>query len=174
MNKYLIFNETTREVTGSIESTQWNAPRNAIQIETLPNKEGFAVIVNKALTACKYVADFRGEKIYNTANMIDSKTVSDLSEIETGWTLEMPTTEFDTWLNNEWMADEQALFEAKIIQVDDIRRSLYSSMSDPLISEAIIERLKGNELAATELENQAIAASEKIRTENPWPSAPGV
>jgi hypothetical protein len=47
-------------------------------------------------------------------------------------------------------------------------------MSDPLISEATIERLKGNEAAATELENQAIAASDKIRIDNPWPVAPGV
>lgn len=174
MQKFITFTPANREVVGSIECTKWNAPRNAIQIETLPDKEGFTVIVNEELTACEYIADFRDKTIYNTTDFTDSKTVSDLGDIETGWTFKKPATEFDKWVDDAWITDEQALFEAKIIEVDDVRRSLYSLMSDPLISEANIDRLQGNEEAAVELEIQALAAREKIRTENPWPIVSGV
>lgn len=170
MSRYLTFNNITREVIGVIESTKWNAPRNAVQIDAPPEKEGFAIILNDDLTATEYIADFRGKTIYNTADPSESITVSTLGEIEAGWTFEKSISEFDEWGDGEWVTNEQALFECKMVEVDDIRRSLYSSMVDPLISEANIERLQGNEEAAVELENQAIAAREKIRAENPWPT----
>jgi len=170
MQYFLTFNPKTREVLVPIKSTKWNAPRNSVQIETLPGKEGFAVVVNDKLTATEYIVDQRGETIYNTTDFTQSKVIDELGEIENGWTLDKPTTEFDTWVGDGWVTDTQAKFEANMLSVDSTRRSFYSSMSDPLISEATIERLQGNENKAIELENQAIAAREKIRAENPWPT----
>jgi len=170
MPKYLLFNPNTLEIIDSVECNKWNAPRNSVKLETLPDNAGFAVVLNKGLTATEYIIDHREKTVYNTANFAESKQVDYLGEIKLGWTLDKPTTEFDTWINGAWVTDTQAEFEANVNRVDNTRRSLYSSMSDPLISEANFERLLNNEEAAVELENQAIAAREKIRTENPWPT----
>lgn len=170
MKIFSTYDPKTHEILTTLKCTKWNAPRNSVQLETLPDKKGFAVVLNKDLTATEYIIDHREKTIYNTANFAESKQVDELGEIKEGWTLDKPTTEFDTWINDAWVTDTQAEFEANINNVDSTRRSLYSSMVDPLISEANIERLQGNEEAAVELENQAIAAREKIRTENPWPT----
>lgn len=57
-------------------------------------------------------------------------------------------------------------------KVDSTRRSLYAQVVDPLIAEAVVKRLKGNEAEAIELEKQGLAAREKIQLENPWPVNP--
>ena len=144
-------------------------PNGALTVKPLAPKIGFAVIAKNDLSGTEYIRDFRGKEIYSI-NDRSSHIISELGAIKEGWTLDKPTTEFDTWINDAWVTDIQAEFEANINRIDSSRRSLYSSMSDPLISEANIERLQGNESAAVELENQAIAAREKIRTENPWPT----
>lgn len=151
-----------------IEKFNFIIPKNCTLIEPPKAKQGFAVkLVNDEW---EQWTDHRHKVIYNKENGLDSKLVTELGDIETEWTLTPPVTQYDKWVDDAWVTDEQALFEAKIIEVDSTRRSLYSSMVDPLISEANIERLQGNEEAAVELETQALAAREKIRTENPWPT----
>tara|TARA_R110001583_G_scaffold15059_2_gene62455 strand:+ start:19364 stop:19897 length:534 start_codon:yes stop_codon:yes gene_type:complete len=145
-------------------------PNGVIMVKPLPPKEGFSVIAKIDFSGTEYILDYRGKKIYSTIDLTQSMIIEELGDIGNGWTFNKPTTEFDTWYEGVWVTDEQAIFEAKIINIDNVRRSFYSSMSDPLISEATIERLQGNENKAIELENQAIAAREKIRSENPWPT----
>jgi len=128
MQKFLTFDPTTHEVFGEIKCTKWNAPRNAIQVERLLEKEGFAVVVNEALTECKYVTDFRGKTIYNTADNTESEVVSTLGEIKAGWTLDEPRAESDTWVDGVWLSNKQPQAQKKAAKA----RRLYSSVTSGL------------------------------------------
>lgn len=78
--------------------------------------------------------------------------------------------------NGLWKPISQENFELEVIRVDDKRRNAYFQMVTPLMDEARIKRdLIGTPEAiaeADELEKQALAARQKIQTENPWPTPP--
>lgn len=174
MELYITYNPLTHEQIDVVLFSKWNAPRNALKITPIPKKKGFAIIVNSDFTDLEYIVDHRQKMIYSTVNNEESKKVVELGEIEAEWVLDKPSSRFDEWINGAWIKNEQREFESEINVVDNKRRSLYFSMSDPLVSEANIERIEGNEVAALALEKQAIALCKKIRAENPWPIAPGV
>ncbi|MBY8116890.1 hypothetical protein KW542_07155 [Vibrio fluvialis] len=173
--KYWTVDKETREVVGSGDTDKWNMPRHVLLVEPLPEKEGYAVIAKADLSGTEYVADHRGKTIYNKTNPLESKTVKDLGEIEEGWTLNKPLSQYVTWNEelNDWEVDTQAQYEAEVQQVSHTRESLYVQMVDRLNNEAkMIRRVEGDEAKAAEYEAQADAAYLKIRADNPWPVAP--
>ncbi|HFS8442641.1 TPA: phage tail protein [Vibrio cholerae] len=101
-----------------------------------------------------------------------TKEIDEQDLIPEGWTDKERKTAFDRWMDGEWVTDISAKYIAEFDQVDNLRRSLYFNMVDPLVSEANIKHLQGKEAEAIELERQAIAAREKIQLENPWPVNP--
>ncbi|EGQ9962132.1 phage tail protein [Vibrio cholerae] len=101
-----------------------------------------------------------------------TKEIDEQELIPEGWTDKERKTAFDRWMDGEWVTDISAKYIDEFNQVDNLRRSLYFAMVDPLVSEANIKRLQGKEAEAIELERQAIAAREKIQLENPWPVNP--
>ncbi|ENB4393898.1 TPA: phage tail protein [Vibrio cholerae] len=100
------------------------------------------------------------------------KEIDEQELIPEGWTDKERKTAFDRWIDGEWVTDISAKYIAEFDQVDNLRRSLYFAMVDPLVSEANIKRLQGKEAEAIELERQAIAAREKIQRDHPWPVNP--
>ncbi|HFC9429625.1 TPA: phage tail protein [Vibrio cholerae] len=100
------------------------------------------------------------------------KEIDEQELIPEGWTDKERKTAFDRWIDGEWVTDISAKYIAEFDQVDNLRRSLYFNMVDPLVSEANIKRLQGKEAEAIELERQAIAAREKIQLDHPWPVNP--
>jgi len=118
------------------------------------------------------IIDHRTKTIFDQSDCSQSKQVTELGDIEQGWTRQAPQTQFDEWINNAWVTNLSKQYIANYDQVDSARRSLYSQMCDPLISEANIKRLQGNETDAKALEAQALAAWQKIHDENPWPDNP--
>ena len=100
------------------------------------------------------------------------KQFDDITFVTDDYTPEKPITEWDEWTNNTWVTNQSQKYIHDYDQVDNVRRGLYSQMCDPLISEANIKRLQGNEAEAKELEAQALAAWQKIHDENPWPEQP--
>lgn len=101
-----------------------------------------------------------------------TKEIDEQELVLDGWTDKERKTAFDSWIDGEWVTDISAKYIAEFDQVDNLRRHLYFTMVDPLVSEANIKRLQGKEAEAIELERQAIAAREKIQLENPWPLNP--
>ncbi|RBM39379.1 phage tail protein [Vibrio tarriae] len=101
-----------------------------------------------------------------------TKEIDEQDLIPDGWTDKERKTAFDRWIDGEWVTDISAKYINEFNQVDNLRRSLYFNMVDPLVSEANIKHLQGKEAEAIELERQAIAAREKIQLENPWPVNP--
>ncbi len=101
-----------------------------------------------------------------------TKEIDEQELIPEGWTDKERKTAFDRWIDGEWVTDISAKYIDEFNQVDNLRRSLYFAMVDPLVSEANIKRLQGKEAEAIELERQAIAAREKIQLDHPWPVNP--
>ncbi|HAS3149533.1 TPA: phage tail protein [Vibrio cholerae] len=101
-----------------------------------------------------------------------TKEIDEQELIPEGWTDKERKTAFDRWIDGEWVTNISDKYIAEFNQVDNLRRSLYFAMVDPLVSEANIKRLQGKEAEAIELERQAIAAREKIQLDHPWPVNP--
>lgn len=85
------------------------------------------------------------------------------------YTLLNPATQFDEWIDNAWVTNEQAKYESQVQQVYTNRRHLYANV-DALRSEAaMIRMVEQDESKAADYERQAKDLYLKIRDENPWP-----
>lgn len=181
---YYTYNKETlvvnqKGISTTLRQAQPEYPRDALLIKPLLEKEGFVVRVcdfeNGRPTSSEYVRDLRGKVIYNKANPLGSKQVKDLGEVEEGWTLNKPSSQYVTWNEelDDWETDTQAQYEAEVQQITNTRESLYVQIVDRLNNEAkMIRRVEGDEAKAAEYEAQADAAYLKIRADNPWPDAP--
>ncbi|EGR1122857.1 phage tail protein [Vibrio cholerae] len=109
---------------------------------------------------------------YLKSDCTKQKEFDDVTLVTGDYTLKEPATRFDELIDDAWVTNISNQYIAEFDQVDNLRRSLYFAMVDPLVSEANIKRLQGKEAEAIELERQAIAAREKIQLENPWPVNP--
>ncbi|WP_261881506.1 hypothetical protein [Vibrio coralliirubri] len=102
----------------------------------------------------------------------EPKVFADASLVSDEYTLKKPSTPFDEWIDGAWVTNKSNQHIAEYNQVDNVRRGLYAQICDPLIAEANIKRLQGFEDDAQTIEAQALAARNKIQTENPWPTPP--
>ncbi len=109
---------------------------------------------------------------YLKSDCTKQKEFDDVTLVTADYTLKEPATRFDEWIDDAWVTNISNQYIADFDQVDNLRRHLYFTMVDPLVSEANIKRMQGKEIEAIELERQAIAAREKIQLENPWPVNP--
>ncbi|MFB9134243.1 hypothetical protein ACFSJQ_06025 [Vibrio olivae] len=178
--KFWTFDEDTLEVNPVAvelirQSKMDEYPKRALLTEPLPKVEGKAVIVSKfehgRPTTTKYVTDLRGETLYSIEDCSVTQTMETLGDVPKGWTAEEPSSQYCTWQDGQWTVDTSAKHIAEFNQVDEARRDHYAQMVDPLIAEAVIKRLQGDEDGAKALEQQALGARAKIQAENPWPEA---
>ncbi|HDB1442978.1 TPA: phage tail protein [Vibrio cholerae] len=109
---------------------------------------------------------------YLKSDCTKQKEFDDVTLVTDDYTLKKPATQFDEWSDDAWVTNISNQYIDEFNQVDNLRRSLYFAMVDPLVSEANIKRLQGKEAEAIELERQAIAAREKIQLDHPWPVNP--
>lgn len=177
---YYPIDKQTNEVLASVKAEyrggMYHIPRDALQSEPLPPKQGFAVVAvldesGKAIDS-EYIEDHRGTTIYDESDCTKSEVVSELGPIKDGFTPDKPQTEFDERINGAWVTNKSNKYIAEYNQIDDKRRTLYSQMCDPLKMEAMGLMDEGKEAEALQLKQQALAAKQKIKTENPWPTPP--
>lgn len=170
----LIVNPVPNQV--KIRAGQECAPRTALRKSPLLPKTGFQVCVvlnsDGAAIDTEYVPDYRGQKIFNCSNCRESRVITDLGSITDGWTLSEPTTSFDFWTDSGWQTNEQAKFESEVKVINDLRRQQYAQIVDPLLNEARMQRMLGDDVGAEQNELQAQQWYERIREEHPWPQAP--
>ncbi|EPO3008794.1 hypothetical protein VCSRO122_0861 [Vibrio cholerae] len=152
-----------------------NAEEGAIEITEQQYKDALAAKMagRKAFVRDCELIIFSGvmRTIWNCEDY-SRKEIDEQELIPDGWTDKERKTAFDRWMDGEWVTDISAKYIDEFNQVDNLRRSLYFAMVDPLVSEANIKRLQGKEAEAIELERQAIAAREKIQLDHPWPVNP--
>ncbi|EJL6470711.1 phage tail protein [Vibrio cholerae] len=152
-----------------------NAEEGAIEITEQQYNEALAAKMagRKAFVRDGELIIFSGvmRPIWNCEDG-STKEIDEQELVPDGWTDKERKTAFDRWMDGEWVTDISAKYIAEFDQVDNLRRHLYFTMVDPLVSEANIKRLQGKEAEAIELERQAIAAREKIQLDHPWPVNP--
>ncbi|ENM3789817.1 hypothetical protein AB7O14_003484, partial [Vibrio cholerae] len=162
---YYQIDRNTKEVQSKYNAEYrgglYHIPKGALTVEPLPPKKGFAVVALDDLSGTEYIEDHRGTVIYDTADCTASETVNELGPIKEGFTDKKPKTRWDKWIDGEWVTDLSAKYIDEFNAIDNTRRSLYSQIVAPLIAEAVVKRLKGNEAEAIELEKQGLAAREK-------------
>lgn len=146
---------------------QYHIPCNALLTEPLPEKQGYAVIAKSDLSGTEYTEDYRKRIVYKKTDKSQLK-IKQLGAIPNGYTALVPQ-QFDEWINGEWVRNAKKEHEYYITECDQQRLSEYQQKVDPLLSEAIIKRLMGNNLVADTLEQKALENRAKIQKAYPWP-----
>ena len=181
---YYPIDPLTQEVLAPVKAEYrggiYHMPRDALQSEPLPPKQGFAVVAvlnesGKPIDS-DYIEDHRGIRVYDESDCTKSYVISELGPVPEGHTLDKPLTVHDERIDGKWVTNESNKYIVEYNQVDNSRRAAYSLIISPLLEEAHIKRT----LIATpeaiaeadEIEKQALAARIKIQNENPWPTPP--
>ena len=151
-----------------VSDYNFTLPDNHTYVEPPKLKEGYAVRLVE--TEWTYIADFRGSIIHDCIDATHSEIVQELGDIKEGFTLEQPKTQYDEWIDQAWVTNQENQYIGDFNQVDENRRQLYIRICDPLIAEANIKRLQGLEGEASDIETQALAARVEIQNSNPWPA----
>ncbi|MBY8244587.1 hypothetical protein KW524_10635 [Vibrio fluvialis] len=157
-------------------------PRTALKNKPVDGKDGFVVIAviddDSLAIGSELIEDHRDKTVYDQSNCNKYQKVTELGLLPDGWTLEVPTTKFDEWIDGVWVTNESNKYIAEYNNVDNARRAAYKQVVTPLIEEAKIKRdlIKTPEaiVEADVLEQQALAARQKIQAEHPWPTPPEV
>ncbi|TYC88998.1 phage tail protein [Vibrio anguillarum] len=109
---------------------------------------------------------------YLKSDCTQQKEFDDKTLVTDDYTLDVPKTRFDEWINDEWMTNLQNQYQAQVQQVADKRAYLYLDV-DRLRNEALsVIEVESDEAKAEEYRLQANALYLKIRSENPWPTPP--
>ncbi|EGQ9107475.1 phage tail protein [Vibrio cholerae] len=100
------------------------------------------------------------------------KEFDDVTLVTGDYTLKKPATQFDEWMDGEWVTDVQSQYQWQVNQVSETRYRLYLEV-DRLRNEAVSIAETENDLdKARKYKLQADALYLKIRAENPWPVNP--
>ena len=122
--QYWIFNEETLIINQNglpitTRAEQDYYPRTALLKKPLAEKDGYQVLAVLDENGCaidsEYTEDHREKTIYNTQDCRQSKTVEKLGTIEDGWTLLKPLTQFDEWIDDAWVTNEQAQRDSTLV-----------------------------------------------------------
>ncbi|RSD30710.1 hypothetical protein [Vibrio pectenicida] len=178
---YYPIDKQTREILPHVNADYrggiYHIPRDALQSEPLPPKQGFAVVAivdDLGLASSEYTEDNRGTTIYDESDCTKSEVVSELGPIREGFTPDKPLTAFDERINDAWVTNQSNKYIVEYDQVDSARRAAYREVSDPLYMEAWRKESKGLVDEAAAFRQQADAAVELIQAEHPWPTPPEV
>ncbi|MGG7447845.1 tail fiber assembly protein [Kosakonia oryzendophytica] len=130
----LIFNYDglTREYLG--QSTEYlpvgvSLPANACTDKPLAAKNSYVVCRNTQLTGWEYLADHRGETVWNvkTGETIEITAPGDYP-VDT--TIYAPSTRYDKWNGECWKTDEAAHKAAVIAEANATKAALIKSASE--------------------------------------------
>ncbi|AUR91513.1 hypothetical protein NVP1161O_071 [Vibrio phage 1.161.O._10N.261.48.C5] len=111
---------------------------------------------------------------YLKSGCTQKKEFDDKTLVTYDYTLYVPKTRFDEWIDNAWVTNLQNQYQAQVQKVIDRRAYLYLDV-DRLRNEAVsVLEIEGDETKAEEYRLQANALYLKIRDENPWPISPEV
>ncbi|TWP46433.1 tail fiber assembly protein [Escherichia coli] len=120
------YNGQTREYSGS--SVEYlmvglGVPAHSCVDAPGSKKDGFAIRRNADLTGWEYVADHRGETVYNTETG-QEVTISVIGEYPENTTTQAPSTPYDKWNGEKWVADTEAQHSAAVEAAEAQRQSL--------------------------------------------------
>ncbi|EEY2316236.1 tail fiber assembly protein [Escherichia coli] len=98
-------------------------PGNSCVDAPISKKDGFAVCRTADLTGWEYVADHRGEIVYNTETG-ESKEITAPGDYPENTTTIAPLTPYDKWDGEKWVTDTEAQHSAAVEAAEAQRQSL--------------------------------------------------
>lgn len=101
-------------------------PANACTDKPLIAKKGYVVCRNSQLTGWEYLADHRGETVWNIKTGTGQQ-ITVLGDYPTDTTIYPPSTPYDKWNGERWVTDEAAKVAAEIAQATATKSALIKS-----------------------------------------------
>lgn len=120
------YNGMTREyLTSSVEflSVGVGIPANSCTDAPVEAKDGFAVCRTASLDGWEYVADHRGETVYDTATG-QPVYITSPGEYADDVTTIAPSTPYDKWNGSEWVTDENAQKSGQVREAERQKSAL--------------------------------------------------
>ncbi|EAA6251404.1 tail fiber assembly protein [Salmonella enterica subsp. enterica serovar Braenderup] len=98
-------------------------PANSCTDAPVEVKEGFAVCRTASLDGWEYVADHRGETVYDTQTG-QSVEISSPGEYADNLTTIAPSTPYDRWNGSAWVTDEDAQKSGQVMEAQQKKNVL--------------------------------------------------
>jgi len=98
-------------------------PANSCTDAPVDAKDGFAVCRSANLDGWEYVADHRGEVVYDTETG-DSVEITEPGDYPASVTTIQPLTPYDRWNGSEWVTDENAQKSGQMLEAEKQKSSL--------------------------------------------------
>lgn len=120
------FDGVTREyLTSSVEflAVGVGIPANSCTDAPVEAKDGFAVCRTASLAGWEYVADHRGETVYDTATG-QPVYITSPGEYADDVTTIAPSTPYDKWNGSEWVTDENAQKSGQVREAERQKSAL--------------------------------------------------
>ncbi len=117
--------ETREYLSSSVEYLPVGVgiPANSCTDVPGESKEGFALCRTADFTAWEYVADHRGETVYNSETG-EAVIVSLPGDYPEGTTTLAPATPYDKWNGSEWVTDTEAQHAADVQAAEQQKAAL--------------------------------------------------
>lgn len=124
------YDPITKEYTGWSDEfihVGVSMPGSSTDIEPSEQKEGFTLVFDGE--SWLEMEDHRGEVVYSTENGMESK-VDHIGPLKDGFTIKPPSSDFDKWDGDDWVADNDARKQADIADAENKRSYLISQAND--------------------------------------------
>ncbi|HBD1511086.1 TPA: tail fiber assembly protein [Escherichia coli] len=128
------YNGETREyISSSFEylNIGVGVPAHSCVDAPISKKDGFAVCRTADSTGWEYVADHRGETVYSTTTG-KPVTVSQLGEYPEGTTTSAPSTAYDKWDGQKWVADDDEKHAADVAAAEQQKTNLLNAANSKI------------------------------------------
>ncbi|EKS6937656.1 tail fiber assembly protein [Enterobacter roggenkampii] len=127
MTVYNYDGETREYLTSSVEFLALGVgiPANSSTDAPAEEKEGFAVCRTASLDGWEYVADHRGETVYDTKTG-QPVNITAPGDYTIGVTTFAPSTPYDRWNGSEWVTDKDAQKNGQFKEAEQKKSALLS------------------------------------------------
>lgn len=125
MTVYNYDGETREYLTSSVEFLALGVgiPANSCTDAPVEEKEGFAVCRAASLDGWEYVADHRGETVYDTETG-QPVSITAPGDYAVGVTTIAPSPPYDRWNGSEWVTDKNAQKSGQVKEAEQKKSAL--------------------------------------------------
>ncbi|AUM04002.1 tail fiber assembly protein [Enterobacter sp. Crenshaw] len=125
MTVYNYDGETREYLASSVEflAVGVGIPANSCTDAPVEKKEGFAVCRAASLDGWEYVADHRGETVYDTETG-QPVNITAPGDYAVGVTTIAPSTTYDRWNGSEWVTDKNAQKSGQVKEAEQKKSTL--------------------------------------------------
>ena len=163
-----------------LEPGVWLIPAHSYRIQPPEPKAGFAAIATQDGKHWDQVVDHRGATVYRTADG-EAQTWTTLGELSGDFTLQAPTSDFDTWSGSAWVVDQVARGKALrqsgahkhalLVRYATLRiSSLQDAVALEMATDAEVTALTAWKRYRIELNRLDLSAA--VPTADSWPASP--